>query len=139
MQWTNQEIDNFLLQIGMCKEGYDAMNKLGNYGLTLDEASENLRVAGYEKFANWILEQKKTEAYVRFNGKVITMGAYQVFNPLTGIHTRYETEEEAKQALVIVANEILQQHCPSVVQEISNENGDTTWIATEIHKTLIIS
>ena len=139
MQWTNQEIDNFLLQIGMCKEGYDAMNKLGNYGLTLDEASENLRVAGYEKFSNWILEQKQTEAYVRFNGKVLTMGAYQVFNPLTGIHTRYETEEEAKQALIAIAQEVLKQHCPTVVQELSNENGDTCWIPTTMNETLVIS
>lgn len=84
-QWTNYEIDTFLKEIGMCKEGYDAMNSLGNYGLTLDEAAANLNASGYPKFAEWVLEQKKTEAYVRFNGKVMTMGAYQVFNPLTGV------------------------------------------------------
>lgn len=138
-QWTNQEIDTFLKDIGMCKEGYDAMNALGNYGLTLDAAANNLRNAGYPKFAEWILEQKKTEAYVRFNGKVLTMGAYQVFNPLTGIHTRYETEAEAKAALVEIAQEVLKQHCPTVVQELSNENGDTCWIPTTMHTTLVIS
>lgn len=138
-QWTNEEIDAFLKDIGMCKEGYDAMNALGNYGLTLDEAANNLKNAGYPKFAEWILEQKKTEAYVRFNGKVLTMGAYQVFNPLTGIHTRYETEAEAKAALVEIAKQVLQQHCPTVVQELSNENGDTCWISTKLNETLIIS
>ena len=138
-QWTNEEIDTFLKDIGMCKEGYDAMNALGNYGLTLDEAAENLKNAGYPKFAEWILEQKKTEAYVRFNGKVITMGAYQVFNSLTGVHTRYETEAEAKAALIQVAKDVLAQHCPRVVQELSNENGDTCWIPTTMNETLVVS
>ncbi len=138
-QWTNEEIDTFLKEIGMCKEGYEAMNKLGNYGLTLDQAAARLQEAGYPKFAEWILEQKKTEAYVRFNGKVYTMGAYQVFNPLTGVHTRYETEAEAKQALAGIAQEILKQHCPTVVQELSNENGDTCWIATNLNESLVVS
>jgi len=138
-QWTNDEIDAFLREIGMCQEGYDAMNALGNYGLTLDEAAAKLNDSGYPKFAEWVLEQKKTEAYVRFNGKVITMGAYQVFNPLTGVHTRYETEAEAKQALIVIAQDILKQHSPTVVQELSNENGDTVWIATKMNETLVIS
>jgi hypothetical protein len=138
-QWTNDEIDAFLREIGMCQEGYDAMNALGNYGLTLDEAAAKLNDSGYPKFAEWVLEQKKTEAYVRFNGKVITMGAYQVFNPLTGVHTRYETEAEAKQALIAIAQDILKQHSPTVVQELSNENGDTVWIATKMNETLVIS
>ena len=138
-QWTNDEIDAFLREIGMCQEGYDAMNALGNYGLTLDEAAAKLNDSGYPKFAEWVLEQKKTEAYVRFNGKVITMGAYQVFNPLTGVHTRYETEAEAKQALIAIAQDILKQHSPTVVQELSNENGDTVWIATKMKEELTVS
>ena len=138
-QWTNDEIDAFLREIGMCQEGYDVMNALGNYGLTLDEAAAKLNNSGYPKFAEWVLEQKKTEAYVRFNGKVITMGAYQVFNPLTGVHTRYETEAEAKQALIAIAQDILKQHSPTVVQELSNENGDTVWIATKMNETLVVS
>lgn len=138
-QWTNDEIDAFLREIGMCQEGYDAMNALGNYGLTLDEAAAKLNDSGYPKFAEWVLEQKKTEAYVRFNGKVITMGAYQVFNPLTGVHTRYETEAEAKQALIAIAQDILKQHSPTVVQELSNENGDTVWIATKMNEALVVS
>jgi hypothetical protein len=123
----------------MCQEGYDAMNALGNYGLTLDEAAANLNANGYPKFAEWVLEQKKTEAYVRFNGKVMTMGAYQVFNPLTGVHTRYETEAEAKQALIVIAQEILKQHSPTVVQELSNEHGDAVWIATKMNEELTVS
>jgi hypothetical protein len=86
-----------------------------------------------------LLFYKKTELYVRTNGSIFTMGAYQVFNPLTGQHTRYETEAEAKAALVDVAKQVLEQHCPRVVQELSNENGDTTWIPTTMNETLVIS
>jgi hypothetical protein len=67
------------------------------------------------------------------------MGAYQVFNPLTGVHTRYETEAEAKQALIAIAQDILKQHSPTVVQELSNENGDTVWTATKMNETLVVS
>ena len=66
------------------------------------------------------------------------MGAYQVFNPLTGVHTKYETEAEAKQALIVIAQEILNQHSPTVVRELTNENGDSAWIATELHKQLTV-
>lgn len=130
---------DFFKELGMCADGYTVMTKLGNYGLTFDEAATRLEDNGYPRYAQWVRDQKKTEAYVRFYGSVITMGAYQVFNPLTGVHTRYETEEEAKQALVIVAQEVLKQHCPTVVQEISNENGDTAWVATTMNETLVIS
>lgn len=92
-----------------------------------------------QEIADWLTEQKSTEYYVRNNGSILTMGAYQVFNPLTGRHTRYETEAEAKAALVEIAKQVLEQHCPRIVQEISNENGDTTWISTELHKELTIS
>lgn len=67
------------------------------------------------------------------------MISYQVFNPLTGTHTKYETEEEAKSALIKVQEEILSLHGANVVQEVLNENGDTTWIPTEIHKNLKVS
>jgi hypothetical protein len=79
----------------------------------------------------WYINQKKTEAFVRFNGKEFTMGAYQVFNSLTGLHTRYETEAEATAALIETAKAVLAQHLPTVCQELSNENGDTCWIPTD--------
>lgn len=137
-QWTNEEIDAFLKDIGMCKEGYDAMNALGNYGLTLDEAANNLRNAGYPKFAEWILEQKKTEAYVRFNGKVLTMGAYQVFNPLTGIHTEYPDEQSAREAMVVIGQQILETYPVTLVQAISNENGDQAWSPVTLETPLLV-
>jgi hypothetical protein len=131
-------IDEFLNAIDICEDGVSVMEELGTYGLSVDEAIVALRNAGHTEFAAWLKLKKDTEAYVRFNGDNINMGAYQVFSPLTGTHTRYETETEAKAALVEIAKEILNQHCPTVVQELSNENGDTTWIPTNLHETLEI-
>lgn len=129
----------FLLEVNSCQEGYrfGLENNLinGNYDDAITFCSNN----GKQEFADWLTTQKSTEYYVRNNGSLITMGAYQVFNPLTGQHTRYESEELARLALINVAKEILQQHCPTVVQELSNENGDTTWIPTTMNETLIIS
>lgn len=129
----------FLTEFNSCTEGYrfGLENNLidNDYDAAITFCASN----GHQDFADWLIEQKKTEEYVRFNGKVLTMGAYQVFNPLTGVHTRYETEVEAKAALVEIAKQVLEQHCPTVVQELSNENGDTCWIPTKLNETLIVS
>ena len=65
--------------------------------------------------------------------------AYQVFNPQTGQHTRYVTEAEAKAALVEVAKQVLAVHTPSVVEEITHENGDVTWVPIDFVSQLNVS
>lgn len=129
----------FLLDVNSCSEGYRFGLENNLINNDYEEAVVFCATNGHQDFADWLIEQKKTEYYVRNNGSVITMGAYQVFNPLTGTHTRYETENEAKTALIEVATNVLKTHCPKVVQEIMNENGDTTWIATSLDESLIIS
>ena len=109
------------------------------FGMEYDDVIKELLRANEPQHASGLLFYKTTELYVRMNGSQFTMGAYQVFNPLTGQHTRYETEEEAKTALIEVAKQILQQHCPTVIQELSNENGDTTWVPTTMNETLNVS
>jgi hypothetical protein len=129
----------FLGDSDSCLKGYrfGLENNLidNDYDVAIKFCSEN----GHQDFADWLIEQKSTEKYVKANGSVLTMGAYQVFNPLTGLHTRYETEDEAKAALVNVAKAILGQYPNLVNQELSNENGDTTWIPTNMNKSLIVS
>lgn len=125
--------------LNSCKEGYATALETGNVGKEYDEVIDYCNKNNLKDFGDWLQLQKSTEYYVRNNGSIFTMGAYQVFNPLTGVHTRYETEAEAKTALVEIAKEILVQHCPRVVQELSNENGDTTWIPTNMNETLQIS
>ena len=129
----------FLTNMGVCSDG-QSVAETGNYiGMDYDLVIKDLVSRGLNDDAGWMLASKKTEYYVRNNGSILTMGAYQVFNPLVGQHTRYETEAEAKAALVEIAKEVLKQHCPTVVQELSNENGDTTWIPTNMNETLVVS
>ena len=52
---------------------------------------------------------------------------YQVFNPLTGLHTQYESEVEAKEAYAKLCETIIKNYKPTVCQEIVNENGDSAW------------
>ena len=65
--------------------------------------------------------------------------AYQVFNPQTGQHTLYQTELEAKTALVEVAKMVLSIHTPTVVEETIHENGDVTWTPVDFASQLVIS
>lgn len=65
--------------------------------------------------------------------------AYQVFNPQTGTHTRYETEAEAKSALVEVAKQVLATHTPSVNAETVHENGDVTWEPVDFVSQLVVT
>jgi len=99
-----------------------------------------LRSHGHLADLNWYFNAKKTEAYVRFVGKVITMGQYQVFNPITGLHTYCETLSAAKAAMADIANQVL-ANAPQITicQEISNEHGDTTWISTQIPNAFLIT
>ena len=65
--------------------------------------------------------------------------AYQVFNPQTGLHTKYETESEAKAAFLEIAKLTLTIHTPSAVKEITHSNGDVSWVPVDFISQLIIS
>jgi len=129
----------FLEKINACEEGIQACID-GNYiGMDYSDAINAFISNGKEDFAEWLIELKTTEQYVRDNGSVFTMGAYQVFNPLTGQHTKYQTEENAKTAIVDIAKEIIKIHIPTACQELANENGDTTWIPVPLIESINIS
>ncbi len=67
------------------------------------------------------------------------MSTYQVFNPITGTHTRCESDVEAKVMLVEVAQQVLALHVPSVNQEIVHENGDVTWQPIDFVSQLVVT
>lgn len=131
--------DDFLLRYDVCQSTVELIRDNNLLGLDVPTVLRALRDMGIAEPTVWWNDKKKTKLYFDDCGGTITMGAYQVFNPLTGQYTRYETEAEAKVALVDIANQVLAAHCPNVIQEISNENNDTTWVPTEIHKSLVIS
>ena len=128
----------FLDIAGVCTEGQQVAIDGAYIGWDYDEVIKDLVKNGKNEDAGWMLFQKKTEAYVRFNAKEVTMGAYQVFNPITGIHNEYQTEEEAKVGMIEVANQILNSNVISVCQVISNENGDSTWIPVELANPYVV-
>lgn len=67
------------------------------------------------------------------------MSTYQVFNPITGTHTRCESDVEAKAMLVEVAQQVLALHVPSVNLEIIHENGDVTWQPIDFVSQLVVT
>ena len=114
--------------VGACDIGPNFFTANNLWGQPESVVIAAMRQASMEKEEAWWLEQKSTEAYVRFTGKVITMTTkYQVFNPLTGLHTQYENEVEAK-----VCETIINKYKPTVCQEIVNENGDSAWTLIDI-------
>ena len=125
--------EEFLKLQNACEEGIQSAITNGFVGQEYSDVIRDLVSTDQRDFAGWMLDQKKTEAYVRANGKEITVGTtYQVFNPLTGLHTEYATEAEAKIAIVEISKQILAVHKPTVCQALSNENGDSTWIPVDI-------
>lgn len=131
--------EKFITDFAVCEETATVIRENNLLGLEVTEVLRALRDLNMAEPTVWWATAKTTETYVRNNGSILTMGAYQVFNPLTGVHTRYETEAEARAALIEIAKEVLKQHCPVVVQELANENGDTTWIPTTMHENLAVS
>jgi hypothetical protein len=125
--------EEFLKLQNACAEGIQIAFDNKYLGQEYSDVIRNLVSIGQRDFAGWLIDQKNTEAYVRANGKVITMGTtYQVFNPMIGTHTEYETEAEAKTAIVEISKQILQLHKPTVCASLSNENGDSTWISVDL-------
>lgn len=56
---------------------------------------------------------------------------YQVFNPLTGQHTRCASEQAAKEMLLDFALQVVMNYPPTVAKEVTHENGDVTWEAVD--------
>lgn len=116
----------FLTQNNACEEGQKCADNDNYIGMDYDEVIKDLLRKGLRDFAGWLTDQKKTELYVRLNGATI-MTAYNVFNPLTGINTKFTDLELAKQEAINVANQVLDTNKIIITSIISNENGDEVW------------
>jgi hypothetical protein len=122
----------FLEQQKACDEGIQIAFDNNYFNQEYSDVIRELIRINQKDFAGWMIEQKTTEAYVRANGKVFTVEIYQVFNPLTGVHTEYQTEAEAKSAIAEIAKEVIKTHKPTVCASLTNENGDSTWISVDL-------
>jgi hypothetical protein len=125
--------EEFLKTQNACAEGIQSAFENNFVGQEYSDAIRGFITMDQKDFAGWLIEQKSTETYVRANGKVITMGTtYQVFNPLTGLHSQYASEAEAKEALARLCEILIDRYKPTVCQEITNENGDSAWTAIDL-------
>jgi hypothetical protein len=122
----------FIAAMSGCDDGIQRVKDAGIYGLEFDEAIEKLRLLGLKEDAAWLKAIKKTEAYVRYNGKEITMSeSYQIFNPMSGQHVVCADIESAKALVLEVQKGILKAHAVTACRELRNENGDTAWISVD--------
>jgi hypothetical protein len=125
----------FLQSVDCCTEGYQFLLDNDLLGMEYDDVIQFCEENNQPNFAQWGRDIKTTREYFDANGSIV-MRKYQVFNPLTGQHTKYDTIEEAKAALIEVATIVLEQHCPRVVEELTNENGDVRWEPTNLNESL---
>jgi hypothetical protein len=56
---------------------------------------------------------------------------YQVFNPLTGQHTKCPSENSAKEIVADISLQVIKAYPSTTVIEILHENGDVTWEAVD--------
>jgi hypothetical protein len=131
--------EQFLIAQNACQEGIAYATAKNYIGLEYSQVVRNSLLDEQRDFAGWLIEQKQTEHYVRENGEVVTMGTYQVFNPLTGLHNQFQDEASARQEMISIAYQLLEHTKITLVQEISNENGDATWIPISLTLPLTIS
>jgi len=122
----------FLQKVNACEEGIVYAQDNNRIGLDYDDNIQFCIDTGQQLFADFLIDLKTSEAYIRANGEVITMGTYQVFNPITGQHQEYQDEESARGGIADIQRQILEQYPVSVTQSITNENGDSTWIPVTI-------
>lgn len=129
---TIEELNAFIATMSGCDDGIQRVKDAGIYGLEFDEGIEKLRLLGLKQEAAWLKTIKKTEAYVRYNGKEITMGeSYQIFNPLTGVHTICPNPESAQTLVAEIAKAVLENNKVTACKELRNENGDAVWVAID--------
>lgn len=133
---TLEEIDKFFSDAAIaCDDGIRVAKESGIYGMEIDEALVELRKRGLTTEYAWLKIAMKSAAYVRYNGKEITVHeTYQVFDPVTGVHTEYGSVEEARVATTTIARSMLDRLNVTVCKAISNENGDTAWEPVDLLK-----
>jgi hypothetical protein len=129
----------FLQQTNACTDGYRFALSAGLVGGDYDAAILYCRSNGEVDYGDWLEKQKITEAYVRANGTEITMlEKFKVFDPYTGQYTEYASETEAKAALLLVAQKVIDEHQFSLIRAISNEKGDEAWTPIPVNSFTIV-
>ena len=117
----------FLVAAGACATGSTLAASDGYLGMEYGDVIKALLRDGKKEEAGWMVEQKTTELYIRMNGEIVMNETYQVFDPITGQHKQFETENEAIAELARISNEVLRAYGAAVLKELRNDKGDALW------------
>jgi hypothetical protein len=121
---------DFLVERKACEEGLEWAINNGVIGKEYSEGVRHAISLDRPDIAGWLVDQKKSELYVRSNGSIFTM-EYVVYDPLNGQNTRIKTLEEAKLAALEVAKKFIEINSPQVGKVLVNENGDETYLGVD--------
>lgn len=121
---------DFVLASGACDEGLEWSINNGMIGIEYSEGIRRAISLDRPDVAGWLVDQKKSELYVRSNGSIFTM-EYVVYDPLNGQNIRAKTLEEAKLIALESAKKIMEINNPQVGKVLVNENGDETYLGAD--------
>lgn len=116
-----------------CQEGVQFAIENNLFGKDMKEVKAFCASAQKTDFYIWCKERVESAEYVKSKGNYFMTNKYKVFNPLNGLHVTCNSLEEAANATKEVAMDLLKgfyEH--PVIQEVSNESGDTAWDSLDI-------
>ena len=122
---------DFLVTRGACEEGLEWATNNALIGKDYSEGIRHAISLDRADIGGWLLDQKKSELYVRLSGGECTM-IYNVFSPFDGTHTRAKTEEEAKVLAAKIAEDVIKKvNRPVVSKVLVNDVGDETFMGED--------
>lgn len=122
---------DFLVTRGACEEGLEWATNNALIGKDYSEGIRHAISLDRADIGGWLLDQKKSELYVRLSGSECTM-IYNVFSPFDGTHTRAKTEEEAKALAAKIAEDVIKKvNRPVVSKVLVNDVGDETFMGED--------
>jgi hypothetical protein len=128
-----------LLQtLGATNEVIEACERFSLWGTTFAHAKKVLTENNVEEeITYWMTNITTTEIFVRTTGSEFIMNTrWRVFNPLIGQTETFDDQQQAEARLVEIAAEVLVNNTPRMTTELINENGDSTWITSDMHTRL---
>jgi hypothetical protein len=123
----------FLQKTDACKEGYQAGLENDLIGKPYDEVISYFYNNGFKDYADWLLEQKNTDIYIKESGNVIING-YRI-QPFSEYSKIYDTIESLMEDYQNAKNIWIEKnkHTISVDSVSTDAKGNETWKNIDIN------
>ncbi len=114
---------------GLANFDYSFPSGEGDYKEVMKEAFVHDKRGGDVLNAGFILAMKTDVRLLILSGQAKMAEKYQVFNPLAGLYTQYNTLEEAKVARQAAIDAYIQANIGlfPIAQEFITSDGDSLW------------